>query len=52
MHTTAWKIEMPAAEVVLLNNYSSTSTVRGILNTLYMALKKIHIDYNMKVDQV
>lgn len=45
-------MEMPAAEVLLLNNYSLTSTVRAILNCLYIALKKIHIDYNMKVDQM
>lgn len=52
MHTSAWKIELPAAENFLLNHYSTTSTVRKILQCLYLCLENIHDDYHIRKEEV
>ncbi|KAL1494511.1 hypothetical protein ABEB36_010097 [Hypothenemus hampei] len=42
VHSSAWQVRLPAAEFMLLNHYSTTSTVRTILDILYSILMDIN----------
>lgn len=41
IHTSAFQLRFPAAEIALIRNYSESSTVRTILNVLYAVLREI-----------
>ncbi|KAF5306841.1 hypothetical protein FQA39_LY00071 [Lamprigera yunnana] len=45
VYSSDWQIRLPAAEFILDKNYSDTSTVNAVLQTLYPIVKRIYDDY-------
>lgn len=52
VQSSAWQLRVPAAEYMILNDYSANSTVHSILDLLLDALEEIHSFSNSRKLQV